>query len=187
MKIKNIMIIICVISAAALIFYVAGNYFIIEKNTSTAVLKAYQLYTSQEKQREVTLYFGDPASDGFKAVKNKIFESTQQINQVKQILLMLLAGPGQEALRVIPEGTLLRDVYLDANGTVYADLSQEISLNSPGGSTAEYLTVYSIINTIFENFSWVRGIRILVDGKEIGTLSGHISLEGIFRPEDRTI
>jgi spore germination protein GerM len=184
MKIKTLVIIVCLIAAGAVVYFLAKDYFIFEKNTAAAVLKAYQLYTAQEKQREISLYFGNADTDGFKTVKNKIFETPQQVNQVKQALLLLLAGPQQGAIRVIPEGTLLRDVYFDANGAIYADFSQELGLNLPGGSTSEYLAVYSILNTIFNNFSWVKGVRILVDGKEIETLSGHISLEGTFRPED---
>jgi spore germination protein GerM len=181
MKNSKVLIFLCVICAAAAAIFLR-SYFSVEKNTAAAALKAYQLYAAGEKLREITLYFGNPESDGLKEFKNKIFESEQQINQVKQVLLLLLSGPEQNGMRVIPEGTVLRDVYFDATGTVYVDLTQEISLNSQGGSTAEYLTVYSILNTVFENFSWVRGVRILVDGKEAKTLSGHISLEGIFRP-----
>jgi spore germination protein GerM len=184
MKRKNLIIAACVLAAAAAVLFIARNYFLFEENTATAALKAYQLYTAGEKEKEISLYFGSQDTDGFKAVKSRIYDTPRQVNQVKQALLLLLAGPGEAALRVIPEGTMLRDVYIDANDIVYADFSQEIGLNSPGGTTAEYLAVYSILKTIFNNFSWARGARILVDGKETETLTGHISLEGIFRPDD---
>lgn len=185
MKVKNVIIMVFAAAAAAVAFFTAKDYFIQEKNTAAAALKAYQLYTAQEKQKEIVLYFGDPASDGFKTVKNTIFDTPRQINQVKQALLQLLAGPPQDVLRVIPEGTILRDSYIDANGILYADFSQEISLNLPGGTTSEYLAVYSILNTLFENFSWIRGARLLVDGKETDTLSGHISMDRVFRPAEK--
>lgn len=184
MKIKIIIITLCVFVAAGAVFFFSRDNFIIEKDTAAAALKAYQLYTAAEKQKEITLYFGNPGNDGFKPVKTGIFETPILINQVKQALLLLLAGPPQDALRLIPDGTMLRDAYIDSSGIVYADFTQELNLNSPGGSTAEYLTVYSVLYTLFQAFPWIKGIKIIVDGRETMTLAGHISLESVFRPDD---
>jgi spore germination protein GerM len=180
---KTLLAILALVVLGALYMYFK-DYFLFERKTAASVLKAYQLYTAQEKQADVTLYFGDPASDKFKTAGAKIYETRQMVNQAKQAILALLQEPPQGCLRVIPEGAMLRDAYLDQNNILYADFTQEISVNHTGGSTAEYLTVYSILNTIFANFPWVKGVRILVDGKETETLAGHVSLEGIFRPED---
>jgi spore germination protein GerM len=177
-----VIILLCAAAAAAAFYYFSGGM-MPEKNTVAAALKAYQLYTSEEKKREINLYFGAADSDGFAAAKGVIYETPLQVNQVKQAVLLLLAGPSQGTLRVIPEGTILRDVYLDSNGIAYTDFSQELSLNLPGGTTSEYLAVYSVLKTLFDAFPWIKGVRILVDGKETATLSGHLSLEGIFRPE----
>lgn len=182
MKDKLPAIIATLVIAAAAVILVARNYFVLERNNAAAVVKAYQLYTAEEKLVDINLYFGDPDTDGFKAVKTGVFETPLRVNQAKQAVLKLLEGPPQGVLRVIPEGTMLRELYLDANGIVYADFSQELALNLPGGSTSEYLAVYSITNTLFDNFAWIRGLRILVDGKETTTLTGHVSLDGIFRP-----
>lgn len=183
---KKTLLVILVLAALGALYMYFKDYFVFERKTAASALKAYQLYTAQEKQLDAALYFGDPASDNFKTAAVKIFETKQAVNQVKQALLLLLQGPPQGCVRVIPEGTVLRDAYLDQNGMLYADFSQEIAANQPGGSTAEYLTVYSVLNTVFKNFPWVKGVRMLVDGKETDTLSGHISLEGIFGPDDIT-
>jgi spore germination protein GerM len=181
---KTFLIILLVLVAGAAAFYYGQNYMIFNRKTVEGAVRAYQLYSAQEKQADISLYFGDPASDGLLAVKSKIYETPQLINQAKQAIMLLLEAPPQGALRVMPEGTLLRDAYLDSNGTLYVDFSQDITLNHTGGTTAEYLTVYSVLNTMFANFNWIKGVRFLIDGKEAETLAGHISLSGIFRPED---
>jgi spore germination protein GerM len=42
------------------------------------------------------------------------------------------------------------------------------------------MTVYSIVNTLTE-LPFVRAVTILVEGKPIGALTGHLDLEGPLR------
>jgi spore germination protein GerM len=87
-------------------------------------------------------------------------------------------------VRVIPEGTSIREVFIDTNSILYVDLSEEFMINNKGGSTLEYLSVYSILKTIFTNFNQIRGIKLLINGTEQETVSGHLSISDIFRPDD---
>jgi hypothetical protein len=45
-----------------------------------------------------------------------------------------------------------------------------------GGSLDEALAVFAIVNAITVNLPDVTGVQILVDGKEVDTLAGHIDL-----------
>ena len=49
-------------------------------------------------------------------------------------------------------------------------------LAHPGGTLNELLTVYTIVNALTVNLPAVTAVQVLVDGKEVDTLSGHIDL-----------
>jgi|DewCreStandDraft_4_1066084.scaffolds.fasta_scaffold00712_73 hypothetical protein len=154
------------------------------KNTKVTQQVATQLYSSNEKLKEVIIFYGDSQSDKLKSFPAKIYETPNVINQIKQILLLLFDKPPKDYIKVIPEGTSIREVYIDSNSIIYIDLSEEFIVNNRGGTTFEYLSVYSILKSIFSNFNNIRGIRLLVNGVEQETIAGHLNISEIFRPQD---
>jgi hypothetical protein len=165
------------------LFFVAKVFDFKHGDIETAI-KAYELYTAQETQSEIALFFADPQNDGFKIRPVKIFDSAEMVNRVKQALLLLLSEPAEGYLAVVPEGTLLKEAYLDANSICYLDFSGNLISGHRGGTTGEYLTVYAIINTVLYNFPRIKGVRLLVEGAEVETLAGHINTAGIFSRSD---
>ena len=82
----------------------------------------------------------------------------------------------------VPDGTTLRAIFITDRGDAYVDLSGTIVSGHPGGVTNELLTVYSIVNALTANLPAVSAVQILVDGKEVETLAGHVDLR---RPFER--
>lgn len=107
--------------------------------------------------------------------------------QVKDVLRELIKGPVND-LRLtplIPEETKIKSIFLDNNGICYLNFNREIQEKFPGGTWTELLSLYSIANTVIENFPEIRGVQILVEGYSIETLSGHIDARYPFqRRED---
>jgi hypothetical protein len=62
------------------------------------------------------------------------------------------------------------------HGDAFVDLSREASANHPGGSLEETLTVYTIVNALTVNLPAIAHVQILIDGKEVDTLAGHVDL-----------
>jgi len=46
----------------------------------------------------------------------------------------------------------------------------------PGGTVSELLTVYTIVNVVTANLPAITSVQVLVDGKEVDTLAGHVDL-----------
>jgi hypothetical protein len=143
-----------------------------------------KLYSSDKKTINVVVFYGDPKTDRLKSFSTEVFEDEYVVNEVKQVLNKLFENPPQDYVRVIPEGTTIREAYIDANSTLYVDLSEEFTVNNKGGTTLEYLSVYSILKSIFSNFREIRGIKLLINGDEQETVSGHLNIIDIFRPDD---
>jgi hypothetical protein len=71
---------------------------------------------------------------------------------------------------------MLRALYVTAGGEAFVDLSREIVTAHPGGSLDELLTVYAIVDALTMNLPAVTSVQVLVDGKEVDTLAGHVDL-----------
>ena len=83
---------------------------------------------------------------------------------------------GDPLVSAVPPGTALRAVYLTERGDAYVDLSREAVTAHPGGTLSELLTVYTIVNALTVNLPAVHSVQILIDGKEVETLAGHVDL-----------
>ena len=95
--------------------------------------------------------------------------------QARAILDAQLA-PAAPQVSAIPADVKLRDVFVTERGDAFVDLSAEVSSRHPGGSLAEILTVYTIVNALTVNLPAITRVQILVDGKEVDTLAGHVDL-----------
>lgn len=122
-----------------------------------------------------TLYYvGDDGASLVGVAREVAFGGTPA-EQARVILAAQLA-PAPDAVSAIPPGVTLRNVYLTPRGDAYVDLSHDIITGHPGGSLNEALTVYTIVNALTQNIKEITGVQILVDGKQIDTLAGHIDL-----------
>jgi hypothetical protein len=96
--------------------------------------------------------------------------------QAAEIVKAQIAPVAAPLLSAVPPGTMLRALYVTAGGEAFVDLSREIVTAHPGGSLDELLTVYAIVDALTMNLPAVTSVQVLVDGKEVDTLAGHVDL-----------
>jgi spore germination protein GerM len=96
--------------------------------------------------------------------------------QAREIITAQIAQVAEPLVSAIPRGTTLRAVFITKSGDAYVDLSREARSAHPGGTVNELLTVYTIVNALTENLPAVTAVQLMVDGKEVDTLSGHVDL-----------
>lgn len=133
---------------------------------------------------QIKLYFRAPApSAGTLALLTPevrtIPQSIRKEYLIRRILDALIAGPTKDGGPTIPKGTIVRQVFI-ANNLAVIDFSREIAVRHLGGVLGEMATVYSIVNSVVDNVPGIDGVRILVDGSERSTLSGHLALDRSF-------
>ena len=87
-----------------------------------------------------------------------------------------LAPPALPLISAFPAGTRLRGIYLTAEGNAFVDLSGDVSAAHPGGSLDELFTVYALVNALVSNVQEIAAVQILVEGREVDTLAGHVDL-----------
>jgi hypothetical protein len=117
-------------------------------------------------------------ADGLKLrpVEQEVPLGTTAAAQARFLVEAQLAAPPDEMLSAVPQGTTLKELFLTARGEAYVDLSAEVAKNHSGGSLDELLTVYTLVAVLTENLPSISRVQILIDGREVDTLAGHVDL-----------
>lgn len=136
---------------------------------------------------EVALYFAGPTNfdDDLMPEVRKIpgLETESNLEwRASKVVQELIKGParGSVLCPTLPRGTCLKSVKIIDN-VAYVDFSKELMENHWGGSRAEELTVYSIVNTLTD-VSGIRAVQILIEGLTSSTIAGHIFLDEPLSP-----
>jgi hypothetical protein len=111
-----------------------------------------------------------------KSVEREVVYGDGPAAQAQLIVNAQLAPVGAPLVSAVPEGTTLRALYLGPKGDAYVDLSRDVVTAHTGGSLDELLTIYTIVNALTTNLPAVTSVQVLVDGKEVDTLKGHVDL-----------
>ncbi len=77
-------------------------------------------------------------------------------------------------------GSEIRDVYLVDPGLAVIDLNAAFADSHRSGVLVEELTVVSLVQTLSANIPGITRVKILVDGKERDTLSGHADISNFY-------
>jgi len=120
-------------------------------------------------------------------VEQEVVYGDNTAEQAKRILEAQVAAAKPPLVSPIPQGTTVRTVFLTPKGEAYIDLSPELRANHPGGSTNEILTAYALVGALTLNLPAVTGVQILIDGKEVDTLAGHLDLRRPLEQDERWI
>ena len=125
--------------------------------------------------REVDLFFSDSTGRRLSLERREVSGDTRE-DLLRHIVEELIKGPeGEDRARTLPDATLVRALYM-RDGIVWVDLGGALEEDHPGGAWTEVLTVYSIVNTLTENFPEVKKVQILINGRESETLAGHVDI-----------
>jgi hypothetical protein len=132
---------------------------------------------SPETRRiQATLFY--VADDGATLVptsRNVLYGATP-VEQARHLAAAQVADPPEGLVSAIPRGTTVNAVFLSDAQEAYVDLGGTIVSGHSGGSLDEALTVYAIVNAITVNLPQITAVQILVDGREVDSLRGHVDL-----------
>ncbi|HEX2457579.1 MAG TPA: GerMN domain-containing protein [Vicinamibacterales bacterium] len=129
-----------------------------------------------ERKITATLYFVSEDGLALVGVQREVPFGEQMLDQARQIVEAQLKDAPPPLASAIPPGTTLRALYITDRGEAFVDLSGDARTKHPGGAIDEIFTVYTIVNAITVNLPAIQRVQILVDGKEVDTLAGHVDL-----------
>lgn len=135
------------------------------------------------ERREVLLYFSGSEGEYLVGEKRKILKRNGAKEEAKETIIELIKGPKGKLIPTLPPRTEVLTLEISDAGVAKVNFNPALSRDHPGGSSAEMMTVYSIVNSLSLNFPQIKRVQILIDGKPIATLVGHLSLEQPVTPK----
>jgi hypothetical protein len=121
-----------------------------------------------------TLFYATPEGDALAPIRREVPLAEGLVAQGRQLLIAQFTPPPSPYISAIPAGTTLRAFYVTDKGDAFVDLSGITA--AAGGSLTELLTVHAIVNAVTANLPAVKRVQILVDGKEVDTIAGHVDV-----------
>lgn len=131
-----------------------------------------------QEKKDISFIVYRAASDGSeKLLPEKITMKDNGKSLPENALIALVTTKPQDAEMddVVPIGTKVRSLKIEQDGTAYADFTRELAKKGQG-SYGEMMLCYAITNTLTE-FPEIKRVQILIEGKKVITLSGHMDIE----------
>ena len=122
------------------------------------------------------LFYVSESGTKLTGIERDVAYADDAAEQAREIVAAQIGPVAEPLVSAVPEGTALRALFLTDNGQAFVDLSREVVAAHPGGTVNELLTVYTIVNAVTANLPAITSVQLLVDGKEVDTLAGHVDL-----------
>lgn len=129
------------------------------------------------------LYFSDKRNTFLISEERSLLNPGNPAALGEAIVKALIEGPQTDLMRTIPTDTMLKALYVTQDKIAYVDMSDKIKNAHPGGVKSEYLTIYSIVNSLILNIPEINAVKILINGQEATTLAGHVDLRFPFKAD----
>ena len=130
------------------------------------------------------VYFPLQDGSGLSPETRQVAQSTDETQEVKEVMAELIRGPLSANLApALPAAAQVKSAFIDpSTGTAYVDFSRDDQTQFPGGAWTETLAIYSVVNTLTEDFPDIKRVQILIDGNVESSLAGHIDITRPFAP-----
>ena len=135
----------------------------VPERVATRKIRATLFYVSEDGQSLVPLEREVPYGEGV-------------VEQARRIVEAEIAPAPTPLASALPPGTKVRALYVTERGDAFVDFSPELVAAHPGGSLNELLTVYSVVDALTANLPAVHAVQLLVDGREVDSLAGHVDV-----------
>ncbi len=136
-----------------------------------------------KEKKGVLLYFSDREGQYLIGEKREIQQRDDVEEEAEEIVNELIKGPKGKLIPTLPPKTKLLDVEMDEDHVAKVNFNETLSKDHPGGSSAEMMTLYSVVNSLTLNLPQIKSVQILIEGKALETIAGHLSLKKPISPK----
>ncbi len=136
------------------------------------------------KEKQVAIiWFSDQQELLLVGEKRYINKENDAAAQAKEVIKALLEGSKEKNINTFPAGVSLKDVKINNYGIAYVNFTKSLTKLHPGSSSSEMASINSLTNSLTKNIPDIKKVKILVEGKEISSIKGHISTSKAFSPD----
>lgn len=174
---RPIAVLALVVGLAVLVWLVLGGARRQPSPTGTrAAGSAAAPQSGAERKINVTLFYVTEDGLALVGAAREIAFGDPIAEQARHIIEAQLGAAPEPLLSAIPQGTSLKAVFVSERGDAFVDLSGDVTARHTGGVLDELFTVYAIVNALTVNLPAITRVQILIDGREVDTLAGHVDL-----------
>lgn len=155
--------------------------------TATAAPVESVAVTEDGRKIKVRLFFVSEDGTRLTSVEQEVPYAAEAEVQARRIIDAQIAPANPPLVSAIPVGTSARAVFLAPDGTAFVDLSSDVATAHPGGSMNELLTIHTIVQALTTNLPAISAVQILIDGKEVDTLAGHVDTKRPLPRDDQWV
>jgi len=146
------------------------------RSTSAAASPATAAPAGPERRIKATLYYISEDGLSLPGVQHEVLFADSIEEQARRIVEAQLGNAPAPYASAVPAGTSLRALFIGQRGEAFVDLSSDVRTKHAGGALYELFTIYSIVDALTVNLPAITRVQILIDGKEVETLAGHVDL-----------
>ena len=144
-----------------------------DKGNAPNVLPEKEQGKTEKGKLTIKVYYPDEQGMKLRAVQKTVKSGSE--DKYTAALKALLDGTKEKGLTtIVPKQAKIKSVKVQGD-TAFVDFDQNLIKKFIGGSTGEEMLVGSIVNTLTE-FSEIKKVQLLVEGKKIESISGHLDL-----------
>lgn len=173
-------ILVLALTGVGVVFAVRRNAHNVQaqRPAAAAPVAAHDAATAPSSGRKIKAQLFYVSDDGMRltGVERDVPYAEQPVDQAREILNAQITPVAAPLVSAVPAGTTLRALFITEDGQAYVDLSRDVATAHPGGSLNELLTIYTIVHALTFNLPAITAVQLLVDGKEVDTLAGHVDL-----------
>lgn len=153
---------------------IAGGFFYFSKGFGPERMVA--TVQQEEKQPDnssfIRIYY--PSEGRLLMEERRVKRQVSLPGMAEEVMKEFLKGPSQMNKSGIPIATSLLGIYPGSDGILYVDLSDEFRRNFQGDAIGEFLLLKGLYDSILANVTGVDDVKILIEGKEIESIGGHL-------------
>jgi spore germination protein GerM len=123
------------------------------------------------------LYYVSDDGTRLTPIESDVMYAERTAEQARHIVEAQLAAAPSPLVSAVPTGTTLRALFVTGDGAAFVDLNGAVAAAHPGGSLSELLTIYTLVQALTTNIPAITSVQLLVDGREVDTLAGHIDIK----------
>ena len=129
----------------------------------------------------VTLFFASADGSGLVREAREIDACTEPTACAEEVLEELINGPVGEMSPTLPPTATFRSVRVDGESAT-VDFGREFAEGLPGGSNAEMIALFSVVDSLAFNFPSIKKVTFLLEGEPVKTL-GQLDLTAPLTPD----
>ena len=163
-----------------IIFFIAGaagSYFLMKYLAPAGTQQASeeQELHSTESQDLITVRLLLPKNQKLEMAERKLTKRMKSTAFAEAVVEEFFKEAGNT--HAIPQQVKLLGIYRDIHQILYIDFSDELRRNFQGDALDEYLLLKGLYESLVSNVQDFQDLKVLVEGKEIETLGGHLLLK----------